>query len=47
LPPNGAAGFARFAVKSPSLDPRPPAMMTAIVLRVSLLTNRPDRRGCI
>jgi hypothetical protein len=47
LPPKGAAGFARFAVKSPSLEPRPPAMITAIVLRVRLLTNRPDRRGCI
>src|SRR5690606_12865591 len=47
LPPNGAAGFARFAVRSPSREPRPPAMITAIVLRVRLLTKRPERRGFI
>src|SRR5690606_8748210 len=47
LPPKGAAGFARLAVRSPRREPRPPAMITAIVLRVRLLTKRPDRRGCI
>ncbi len=42
LPPNGVAGLARFVVRSASRWPRPPAMITAIVPRVSWLTNRPD-----
>ena len=42
LPPNGVAGLALMAVRSSRREPRPPAMIMAIVLRVSRLTNRPD-----
>ena len=38
LPPNGVAGLQRKSVRCLRRSPRPPAMMTASVLRVRRLT---------
>src|SRR5262245_3340619 len=46
LPANGTAGLARFSVRTPSLEPSPPARMTARALKRTL-SGAPVRRHAV